>query len=180
MRLRRVSENDLRANPYAVWNAFVDLLARSKYEDLHPTQRGAHLAFWYDSELQNGGHLQYFLNRQDRIHNTGAALRALGALEQADVFEQALSVWRSRSRTPPASAEEYVETALDGEFDTLDSAFYRCSISITEVLQRHLAEYEKNFVVRGGAQQQSGFVGSVKRSMQFVRRLLDHLKRHRS
>lgn len=173
MRLRRVSEDDLRANPYAAWNAFVDLIARSKYEDLHPTQRAAHLAFWYDSELQNGGHLQFFLNRQDRIRDTGTALRSLAAFEQADIFDEAFSTWRSKSRTRPANADEYVAIALNGEFDTFDAAFYRCPVSITTVLQRHLAEHETNFVIRGTAQQQEGgFIGMVRRSIDAVARLL--------
>jgi len=46
-----------------VWNAFVDVLAMEEYADLDPVQRIPHLCFWYDSELQNGGHFQYFENR---------------------------------------------------------------------------------------------------------------------
>jgi hypothetical protein len=130
-------------------NAFVHLLAMTKYEDLDPKQRAAHLAFWYDSELQNGGHLQFFLNRRHRIHDTGGALRSLGGFEQADIFDRAFAIWRSRSRVPPVTADEYVAVALEGEFDVLDREFYRCSVSITELLERHLAGHESNFVIRG-------------------------------
>lgn len=60
---RKLSRAMLSQKPYEVWNAFVDLLAMENYTDLDEVQRAAHLCFWYDSEVQNGGHLQYFANR---------------------------------------------------------------------------------------------------------------------
>ena len=33
------------------------------YEDLAEVQRKAHLVFWYDLQVNNGGHLQYFENQ---------------------------------------------------------------------------------------------------------------------
>ena len=57
-----VSSALLQKNPCAIQNAFVDLVGMMDYDTLLPEQRFAHLAFQYDSEVQNGGHLQYFTN----------------------------------------------------------------------------------------------------------------------
>jgi hypothetical protein len=48
------------------------------------SQRPAHLVFWYESEVQNGGHFQYFTNRSDHhIEETIQSLNALGAHDHA-------------------------------------------------------------------------------------------------
>ncbi len=47
-------------------------------------QRVAHLAYWYMSEVYNGGHYQYFINKSSYDH--GEVIRALqeiGASEHA-------------------------------------------------------------------------------------------------
>ena len=80
MIIRKLNRDLVRAKPYEVWNSFVDILATEKYENLDDVQRVAHLCFWYDSEVQNGGHLQYFENRgTGLLDKTLAALGALGA-----------------------------------------------------------------------------------------------------
>ena len=47
--------------PYLLWNTFIGIIAEdpSKLSDI---QGLAHFAYQYDSEVQNGGHLQYFEN----------------------------------------------------------------------------------------------------------------------
>jgi hypothetical protein len=133
----------------ADWNGFVWLLATTAYENLKPSQRPAHLVFWYESEVQNGGHLQYFLNRGDgRGQETVEALRALGADIQARILDQALARWGSSERRAPADACEYVEVAREGEFDAFDEAFHACAPNLIDVLSRHLAEHESEFIAR--------------------------------
>ena len=73
-----------------------------EYEDLAPIQRVAHLAFWHDSEVQNGGHYQYFENPAGkRRHEVIEALIALGLDCQAAVLRQATVFWDSEDRKPP-------------------------------------------------------------------------------
>jgi uncharacterized protein DUF4375 len=128
---------------HATWNAFVQQLAMTHYDDLTPAQRPAHLVFWYESEVQNGGHLQYFLNRGDAHgEETTQSLHALGADAQARIFQQALIRRRSVARSAPADAQEYAAEALEGEFDDLDQAFHTCPKQLVEVLRLHLAERE--------------------------------------
>ncbi len=59
-----------------------DMCALSDIQDLTPVQRLAHLAYWYMSEVENGGHQQYFLNKVDFEHDEVA--QALVAPRIAD------------------------------------------------------------------------------------------------
>jgi hypothetical protein len=94
---RIVSQRELDKEPFQLWNAFVNLLATEAYSDLTIEQRPAHLVFWYESEVQNGGHLQYFENQTIekclRIDETIAALGKLGANCQLAVLRDASCVW---------------------------------------------------------------------------------------
>jgi len=148
-KLVRIAKADLEANPGAEWNGFVDLLAVNDYEDLAPRQRAAHLVFWYESEVQNGGHLQFFSNPSgERADETVSALAGIGAPAHAEVLRRALARWRARPRLPRAEADDYAAVALEGEFDELDRAFHNCGITLVEVLQRHLAEHWSDFILR--------------------------------
>jgi hypothetical protein len=135
-------------NSRADWNGFVDLIAITDYIDLTPTQRPAHLVFWYESEVQNGGHLQYFTNQGlERGEEAIASLDALGAGAYARILEQAQARWRSAKRLPPADALDYVAVALEAEFDDLDLAFGNCDVTLIQVLERHFAKHKDDFVV---------------------------------
>jgi hypothetical protein len=144
-----VTKKALEDDKHTVWNAFVELLAMAKYDDLAPSRRGAHLAFFYDAEVQNGGHLQYFHNRRrDPTAETIQALDALGADDQARILEQALARWNSAARLLAADLREYSAIAMEGEFEDLDSAFYRCPVQIMDHLERYLAAHEADFIER--------------------------------
>jgi hypothetical protein len=53
----------------------------SSFAELSNVQRASHLASWYESEVQNGGHLQFFENRPaELIEPTMEAQVAVGAI----------------------------------------------------------------------------------------------------
>jgi hypothetical protein len=144
---RQIKSCDLEREPYLVWNAFVNVAAMEEYAQLDETQRIAHLCFWYDSEVQNGGHLQYFGNRGVGLLNeTLAALRVLGASEQREVLQAASRVFLSRDRTRIQTVEKYVETALEDEFGKFDSVYYACTPTVTRLLQDLLGRNQESFV----------------------------------
>ena len=74
---RAIKRSEYEAAPDVAWNAFVDIVAMESPDDLSEIQRQAHFAFWYDSEVENGGHLQYFEN-----HGTLHADATIHALEE--------------------------------------------------------------------------------------------------
>lgn len=147
MRRRELSRQEVEAKPYLVWNAYIDLLASERYEDLTPAQRPPHLAFWYESEVQNGGHLQYFLNRgANQLGQTLEALSLMGASCQRAVLEAAGEVWLEKQRRRPVTAGEFVDLSLEREFSPFDERFHRCDPSLHTCLERYLQEHRSDFI----------------------------------
>jgi hypothetical protein len=130
-----------------IWNAFIGLLAMSEAEELSAAQRPAQLAFWYESEVQNGGHLQYFLNRGPaEAESAIAALERIGASIHSRVLRAAFETWQAVSRNRPASIEEYSQAATEGEFDTYDQQFYAAP-ALMGILESFLNGNRDLFVV---------------------------------
>jgi len=142
-----VSRKDAAKHPGLIWNAFVDVLALRKYAELSAEQRPAHLVFWYENEVQNGGHMQYFENRGvERLEDTFQALGLLGAVRQQQILREAGALFLSRPREKIQTVKEFTEKALEDEFAEFDNQFYDCSPSLQECLERHLTEHQSNFV----------------------------------
>lgn len=147
MILRTLTKDQVETEDWRVWNAFVDLLAMEDYSDLSSDQRPAHLAFWYMSEVENGGHFQYFENRgTDHLVETVEALGMLGAESHQQILREAGELWLSRPRQHPESAQEYCDIALEGEMDAFDSRFYDCSPSLDKSLEAHLRDHQSSFI----------------------------------
>ena len=134
MKPRTLTKKEVEAEPFRIWNAYVNLLAMEHYEDLSPVQRPAHLVFCYESEVQNGGHFQYFENRgTDQLGATIEALGSLRATCQQQVLREAGELWLSRARLRIQTAHEFCDTALEGEFNVFDSWFHACSPNASRV-----------------------------------------------
>jgi hypothetical protein len=147
MILRSLTKQEVEAEPFRVWNAFVSVLAMEDYNELSQEQRPAHLVFWYESEVQNGGHLQYFENLgTERLADTVEALGLLGAACQQQVLREAGERWLSRPRSSIETAEEFCDVALDGEFELFDTRFHACSTPLQECLEAYLELRQAFFV----------------------------------
>lgn len=144
---RALAMQEAEAELYRIWNAYVDLLPMEEFERLTPAQRPAHLVFWYESEVQNGGHFQYFENRGTKhIAATVEALGVLGASCKQQVLREAGERWFSRSRLGLETAQEFCDAALEGEFDSFDSRFHDCSASLQQCLEAYLEQHQALFV----------------------------------
>jgi hypothetical protein len=142
----RLARAAVESDANLLWNSFIDLIARAPAE-LEPEQRAAHFAFVYESEVQNGGHLQYFENRgTERIAETIEALNLIGAQCHEKVLRAAGETFLQKTREPFRAVEEYAEAALEGEFDALDGQFHRCSPSLLERLERFFEEHRAWFI----------------------------------
>jgi hypothetical protein len=147
MIIRSLTKAEVEAEPFQIWNAFVDLLSMEDFSDLSPEQRPAHLVFWYESEVQNGGHFQYFENRgTEHLAATVEALGLLGATCQQQVIREAGELWLSHTRSGVQTEEEFCDEALEGEFESFDSRFHDCSPSLQECLESHLERHQALFV----------------------------------
>jgi hypothetical protein len=145
---RTITKAEVQRDPYAVWNAFVGLLALSSYQELDDVQGPAHLAFWYESEVQNGGHLQSFENRPSELTEpTLAALRILQADRYVPILSEAIRRWRSRPREKFETAEAFVSAGIDGEFDDLDKAYYSSEATMIKLLENYLYARQNAFLI---------------------------------
>jgi hypothetical protein len=149
-----LSKSEVKKAPYLVWNSFIHLIALSDYQDLTNIQMVASLPFNYDSEVQNGGHLQYFENTSKiwpqkenlLINATLDALNYLGATEQEKILRLAAKKYFSQDRKHPKTVEEYCTIALEDEFGEFDNSYYECEPNITTLLENYLEAHLIEFV----------------------------------
>jgi hypothetical protein len=143
---RVIQKSQAISDPTIIWNTFIDLIS-GRPEDLDSEQRPAHFVLNYDFEVQNGGHLQYFYNHRNKyLQETLSALTLFGADCQREILEEAASLFESRPRKQPETAEEYSAIALQGEFDSFDTRFNDCSPSLGELLGKHLSEHPDTYI----------------------------------
>lgn len=131
----------------AVWNAFVQLMATSEFHELGAEQLPAFRAYWYDTEVFNGGHLQYFLNRGvEEALLAVEDLRSLGYLEHGEVLARAIGLWRAQPQGPLESVEQYTRLAGQGDFDQMDEDHASIKPGILDRLEAHLERHQDDFV----------------------------------
>jgi hypothetical protein len=126
----------------------VDLCAMEKLETCTPVQRKAALVFWYQAEVNNGGHFQYFVNKASYPHKEVVdALRELGAHHSADVLAAALKELDGRLPHFPETAEDYEEERQDFSLEQFDSRWgTKGDKEVQEALLRYLRANEREFV----------------------------------
>ena len=126
----------------------VDLCAMEELEACTPVQRLAALVFWYQAEVNNGGHFQYFVNKPSFPHReVVAALRELGATHSANVLDAALRQLGGRLPLFPETAEDF-EAGREqfdlGEFDVKWGS--DGDREIQAAMLRYLQAHESEFV----------------------------------
>ena len=141
-----IRRDDYESSPHLAWNAFIDLISDIR-EEMTPRQLDAGIVFVYESEVQNGGHLQYFANHgSNPARITIGALARLGAYCQEEILVRALELWDSASRPPIKTAKEYSAIPTQGEFDRFDRAYHQCSPSTQEHLEHQLKDHFEEFI----------------------------------
>jgi hypothetical protein len=121
------------------WNETVDYWVESDLSELPETHQQMFAAFFYDAEVNNGGHLQYFQNRgvgeATLVQN---ALDYLNAPELRSNFDRALQKYRAQQRPPIRSLEEYSEIAKEGEFNDEDDKFYSVKPGLWDLIEEEV------------------------------------------
>jgi hypothetical protein len=142
----RLARTQVESDPKLLWNTFINLIADHP-SNLDPEQRPAHFVFVYESEVQNGGHLQYFENQgTDDLDETLAALGLIGADCHQQVLRGAAELFLNSERSELHSAEDYVEAALEDEFGAWDARFHDCATSLIDSLKDLLVRHPEDFV----------------------------------
>lgn len=135
-----------------IWNRFVDFVVdiniNTGYENLNDIQKIAYLCFWYDAEVQNGGHLQFFLNESGALaKETEAALIAIGADEQAVILCNALDILNTKGIPAISSVGEYVDEAMAGKFDESDMSYYACETPLDDLLMDYVTKHQEEIFI---------------------------------
>ncbi|MBI4995889.1 MAG: DUF4375 domain-containing protein [Rhodocyclales bacterium] len=133
-----ITKSELDADPSARLWALVFYLAEHPSAQRDPRFQPFWLAYMYDAEVKNGGHLQYFHNQGvTSVQETLAALRTIGANGHAALLEDS---WRKAEADPVfrvSSLAEYSELARDRSFESEDSAYYKLSQDVLSLLEAY-------------------------------------------
>ena len=107
------------------WNQFIDEICMKEHSSLSPCQKAAVLSFWYDSEMNSGGHSGYFdcypgVKADDLIW----ALNEVGAKAYIENFKDAVTTGES---------DDYVKT---------DEVFYSIKPPLADMLMKYVEEHK--------------------------------------
>jgi hypothetical protein len=134
------------------WNALIDVISGASLDELTAVQRKAHLAWWYSSEVLNGGHDRYFGNNANLDHSEViAALESSGALCQSKIPGIAEAYFIKAQGDMPKGYDEFLTWEQKygyglqmGEFD---NQFYQCRPEIeTALLEDYLDKNESESI----------------------------------
>ena len=152
-RRARVARGLVASRPHEVWNAFVSVLSDDPRGMSSLEQRAAALVFRYESEVQNGGHLQYLSNRGvAEAREAVAALDQVGAPQHAELLKDVLASLPAELSQERILVEEYVSIALEDPYGDHDRASYEME-PLDAILKRYLAANLDAFIEfhEGGA-----------------------------
>lgn len=112
---RTIKYTILKKNPYEKWNQYVDLITNESIDDLTQIQCIAHLSFMFDTEMQNGGIIQYFTNSKgEYLEETLEALSSLGADRQRTSLLEAMNLYTTLKISNVESRDEFIKEAMIG------------------------------------------------------------------
>lgn len=132
----------------ALFEKVISMIFQKDFLQLTQTQQNVSLTFIYDSEVLNGGHLQYFQNQG--TENTSLVLEFLekiGADCQKEILTKVYELVQKLPVIAAKTIKEYQERAMKGEFFEFDMVYYKCSKEIgTELLPKYVNENLHEFV----------------------------------
>ena len=125
-------------------------IANERFSDLSPSEQVFILVWEVETEVNNGGFNQFFLNSAgDRASATAAALRSIGAERMASIVDRATS---SFPDGPPAdrSVRQSLLEEIDPDavlFEELDQEFYSYPDDLSGLLYGFVIEHRAD--IRG-------------------------------
>jgi hypothetical protein len=144
-------------------NAFLIGLSESDRTDFGRTDFGEQSeeqrvfsAIWeLESQVNNGGFLQYFQSADGHTANAApAALRAIGAGKCADIVSRALAVVSQQALPDDQASREQLIESLDGPaqdaLESLDQEFFSYLDNLTDLLFEYVRSHPQTFGPVGG------------------------------
>ncbi len=122
----------------------------SSLEPFTIEQRYIHAIMWYSSEVNNGGHSQFYLNSTGIVwKNALQGLEAIGADSAADNLRKSFDVLGGEPSFDRSTRIELLENALEEKFEPLDKAFYELDQSIYERMLGFIFSNKDKFYFEG-------------------------------
>jgi hypothetical protein len=149
-----IAGSRLQKDPELLWKTFVKFLSKSDTTQMNDIQMAAQLPFWYDFDIQKGGHFYYFESKYEKlgaklnvlILATLDALKIIGADKQAEILAKAADVYTCKPRRHPKDADEIAQIGLEGEFEKFDTEYNQTTPEIKDWLEKYLMDHKDNFV----------------------------------
>ncbi len=149
-----ITHRQLQEDPHLLWRTFIQFLSKADTTLMNDVQMAAQLPFWYDSDIQKGGHLRYFENNFQKMGDkldvlimaTLDALKILRADPQAEILARAADCYFSKARSHTPDHDELHQMALEGEFEKLDLEYHDSSPSMKDLLENYLKNNTASFV----------------------------------
>jgi hypothetical protein len=132
------------------FEAALDAHRRVGWGGLTPPQQSVYAVHMLDSEVRNGGLLQYFSNPDSELVQTArAGLAAIGATDSADLLDQAIAFFgpsgvpHDRDRRNDTLAASLTQD--QSSFDALDSLWYKDTDHLRAKLARYVLANPEHF-----------------------------------
>lgn len=145
------------------WNKINDsLIYDYENDDMSSAKKIAALCYWYDAEVQNGGHIQYFTNDAGKHYKDAlVALDIIGARKQKKILKKVVNLYKTLKLTDIKSEKEYIDNVLVGYdyefeneekeelFDELiekyDDRYYDCTPEILDLINLYAHQHKDEF-----------------------------------
>lgn len=121
--VQKIKEHILRNAKFDAWDIFIQHICFKEIESLSEMQKNAVLCYWYDAEMNSGGHRGYFDVYPET--NPNELAKAIRVIANDEI------------------AENYLKAIKDGEdddFKKTDMVYYKFSPSLSDYLQKYVEE----------------------------------------
>ena len=158
------SEKDISEGKYDAWELIQPLWYNvSIYDGLEvynkdlrsftEAQRRFLALFWYDSEVCNGGHDQFFSNSTGIVWKDAIeCMQMIGASECADNFQKAVDMFGGKIPFDRAERNAMLDILYEDEnfddFHEIDSFYYE-EENINQLMNEYAKNHASEFVVNG-------------------------------
>ncbi len=126
-----VKKENIIKDKYYLWNRFIECLINEEFgNDLSQIQHVAKSCFWYDTEMNNGGHSGYFDVYADKNYEQVKKSLILIGAEQ---YAKNLSI--------------AIETGINDDYISTDDRFRELIPELTDIIEKYVVDNISEFFI---------------------------------